>query len=333
MKQFVAKRFQDRERILLGGDASHAHSSGSAQGMNTGVHDAVSLAWRLAGVINGLYRPEVLSNYSDERRASAQHLIENDKVIAALISGHKPEVFKDRPEDTMVLFDEFLRKEWPFTLGLGIYYAPNLLNDVKGSYPPLSVVPGYPAPDVRLHKQGILKGFPTRLHEVTKYNGKFHVVVFTGEVTSTGDLLKKLRTQVDTDGLQYRHVVEFLTIICGTGSALAEYLGVEQFGKGYWDIDHSAHERYQVSFEAGAIAVIRPDGILGFIAPLDAFNKIAAYLDRLVVPRKVEVATNEPNGTVGEMITLDENNLYYKQSNAQDVPQSHEQGIISPRSA
>lgn len=61
-----------------------------------GIHDSVLLSWRLAGVINGLYKPEVLSIYSDERRASAQHLIENDKVISALISGHKPEAFKDR---------------------------------------------------------------------------------------------------------------------------------------------------------------------------------------------------------------------------------------------
>lgn len=36
VKQFVAEKFQDRERILLAGDAAHAHSSGTAQGMNTG---------------------------------------------------------------------------------------------------------------------------------------------------------------------------------------------------------------------------------------------------------------------------------------------------------
>ena len=36
IKQRVAERFQDRERILLGGDAAHVHSSGGAQGMNTG---------------------------------------------------------------------------------------------------------------------------------------------------------------------------------------------------------------------------------------------------------------------------------------------------------
>lgn len=233
----------------------------------------------------------------------------------------------------MILFDEFLQREWPFTLGLGINYAPNLLNDVQNSYPPIITNPGRPAPDVRLHKQGLLKGFSTRLHEVTKFNGKFHIAVFTGEVTNTANLLKKLRIQVDLDGPKYSHVIDFLTIVCGAGSALAEYLGIEQFGKGYWDIDNSAHETYQVSFEVGCMILIRPDGILGFVAPLDGFDKVKAYLDRVVIPRELEVVTNGANGIVGEMITLDENNLYYKKSNAQEMPQSHEEGIVSPRSA
>lgn len=38
-----------KDRIILAGDACHSHSSGTAQGMNTGVHDAVNLAWKLAG--------------------------------------------------------------------------------------------------------------------------------------------------------------------------------------------------------------------------------------------------------------------------------------------
>ncbi|KAK3618892.1 hypothetical protein LTR56_024363 [Elasticomyces elasticus] len=90
VKQHVAARLQDRERILLAGDAAHTHSSGSAQGMNTGTHDAVSLGWRLAGVLNGWYKPGVLASYSTERKVAADTLIANDRVISALISGHKP---------------------------------------------------------------------------------------------------------------------------------------------------------------------------------------------------------------------------------------------------
>ncbi|RYE12680.1 MAG: 3-hydroxybenzoate 4-monooxygenase, partial [Sphingobacteriaceae bacterium] len=77
--QRVAQTFQYKDRILLAGDAAHTHSSGAAQGMNTGVHDAVNLAWKLAGVLKRHYEPEILQTYSSERRAVASHLIELDK--------------------------------------------------------------------------------------------------------------------------------------------------------------------------------------------------------------------------------------------------------------
>ena len=84
------------------------HSSGTAQGLNTGTHDTVGLGWRLAGVLNGWYKPEVLATYTEERKAAAEELIENDKIISALISQRKPGKFKDRPEDANKLLGEFL---------------------------------------------------------------------------------------------------------------------------------------------------------------------------------------------------------------------------------
>ena len=129
VKQHVAGRLQDRDRVLLAGDAAHTHSSGSAQEINTGTHDVVNLGWRLAGVVNGWYRPEVLANYSNKRKAVAQQLIDNNKIISALMSGHK-------------------------SLGLGITYPENLLNDVSGSSPPIGSLPGHRAPDALIQKPG-----------------------------------------------------------------------------------------------------------------------------------------------------------------------------------
>lgn len=117
VKQHVAARLQDRERIFLAGDAAHTHSSGSAQGMNTGTHDAVSLGWRLAGLLNGWYKPEVLATYTTERKAAAETLIENDKIISGLISGHKPGIYKDRTENPHVLLAEFLASVNGFSTG------------------------------------------------------------------------------------------------------------------------------------------------------------------------------------------------------------------------
>jgi hypothetical protein len=54
-------------RCFLAGDAAHIHSPVGAQGMNTGLQDAYNLAWKLALVIAGQLRPEVLATYSGER--------------------------------------------------------------------------------------------------------------------------------------------------------------------------------------------------------------------------------------------------------------------------
>lgn len=118
--------------------------------------------------------------------------------------------------------------------------------------------------------------------------------------------------------------------MAGSGNAFAEHLGVEQWGDAYWDVDHEAHVRYKVSLDEGVVCVLRPDGILGFVAPLDGFDKVASYLERLIVareqPRGLQV--NGESVAVGEFITPDENNLYYKQAMGQNLPESVEQGVV-----
>ncbi|MGW0191135.1 FAD-dependent monooxygenase [Streptomyces sp. NPDC003362] len=61
-------------RCLLAGDAAHITSPAGGQGMNTGIQDAVNLAWRLAGVVDGSLRDVVLDHYDSERRAAAHHV-------------------------------------------------------------------------------------------------------------------------------------------------------------------------------------------------------------------------------------------------------------------
>lgn len=57
-------------RVFLAGDAAHVHSPAGGQGMNTGMQDAINLAWKLALVIRGLSTaPALLDSYDPERRA------------------------------------------------------------------------------------------------------------------------------------------------------------------------------------------------------------------------------------------------------------------------
>src|SRR5229473_4877831 len=54
-------------RVFLGGDSAHIHSPAGAQGMNTGMQDMMNLCWKLAMVIKGQAKPELLETFSRER--------------------------------------------------------------------------------------------------------------------------------------------------------------------------------------------------------------------------------------------------------------------------
>ncbi len=70
----VADRFRHGRAFLLG-DAAHIHSPVGGQGMNTGIGDAVNLAWKLAAVVGGRAAPAMLDTYEPERIAFARRLV------------------------------------------------------------------------------------------------------------------------------------------------------------------------------------------------------------------------------------------------------------------
>jgi 2-polyprenyl-6-methoxyphenol hydroxylase-like FAD-dependent oxidoreductase len=69
----VAGRFRDSRAFLLG-DAAHIHSPAGGQGMNTGIGDAINLAWKLKAALDG--GPDsLLDSYEIERAAFARRLV------------------------------------------------------------------------------------------------------------------------------------------------------------------------------------------------------------------------------------------------------------------
>ncbi len=62
-------------RVLLLGDAAHIHSPAGGQGMNTGIGDAINLAWKLKSVLAGTATDRLLDSFETERRPFAQRLV------------------------------------------------------------------------------------------------------------------------------------------------------------------------------------------------------------------------------------------------------------------
>jgi FAD binding domain len=79
-----------RGRIFLAGDAAHVHSPVGGQGMNTGIQDALNLAWKLALVLRGVAKPELLDSYNAERHANARRLLARVGPATKMVSLRHP---------------------------------------------------------------------------------------------------------------------------------------------------------------------------------------------------------------------------------------------------
>jgi hypothetical protein len=70
----VTDHFRKGHAFLLG-DAAHIHSPAGGQGMNTGIGDAINLAWKLAAVLDGRASDRLLDSYEAERIEFARRLV------------------------------------------------------------------------------------------------------------------------------------------------------------------------------------------------------------------------------------------------------------------
>ncbi len=93
----VAERFRQGRAFLLG-DAAHIHSPAGGQGMNTGIGDAINLAWKLAAVLAGRGGELLLDSYQEERAAFARRLVAStDRAFnIATAEGRLAEIIRTR---------------------------------------------------------------------------------------------------------------------------------------------------------------------------------------------------------------------------------------------
>jgi 2-polyprenyl-6-methoxyphenol hydroxylase-like FAD-dependent oxidoreductase len=93
----VTEQFR-KGRAFLVGDAAHIHSPAGGQGMNTGIGDAINLAWKLAWVVSGRAPDSVLDSYEAERIGFARRLVATtDRAFnLATAEGHAADFIRTR---------------------------------------------------------------------------------------------------------------------------------------------------------------------------------------------------------------------------------------------
>ncbi|MBB1154707.1 FAD-dependent monooxygenase [Amycolatopsis dendrobii] len=110
-------------RVFLAGDAAHVHLPLGAQGMNTGIQDAMNLGWKLAAAVRGTAPEGLLDSYHAERHPVGAAVLRNVQAQSLLLDvGPDPaaarSLFADlvRLPEVQYLLDDLLS-------GMGIRYA------------------------------------------------------------------------------------------------------------------------------------------------------------------------------------------------------------------
>jgi 2-polyprenyl-6-methoxyphenol hydroxylase-like FAD-dependent oxidoreductase len=138
--------------VFLAGDAAHVHSTTGGQGMNCCMQDAFNLGWKLALVLKGDARPELLDTYEAERRPVAEQVIWAASSLHDIFMTHG----KDIAQRKQTMFDRgYTEKVVNYCSGVAYTYRdcverPKPLIELDG--PAI----GDRAPDIDFEKGGAL---------------------------------------------------------------------------------------------------------------------------------------------------------------------------------
>ena len=90
-----------KRRVFLAGDAVHLVIPTGGLGMNSGVGDAIDLAWKLAATLQGWGGPKLLASYEIERRQVGERNVAASRYASLgrrkWRGEYRPEIFDDTP--------------------------------------------------------------------------------------------------------------------------------------------------------------------------------------------------------------------------------------------
>jgi 2-polyprenyl-6-methoxyphenol hydroxylase-like FAD-dependent oxidoreductase len=173
----LARTFQSG-RAFLAGDAAHLHSPAGAQGMNSGIQDAVNLGWKLALAAQGAASEALLDTYGEERRPVARAVLALTHTLFWIETADGPVVGRARVVLAPLAVSMALRLAPLRTLGFRVIGQqwvryPRGLAAVDG-VPKLRRGPGagHRLPDLPLLRDQV----PWRLHQALATPG-FHLLL------------------------------------------------------------------------------------------------------------------------------------------------------------
>lgn len=260
-----------RGHVFVAGDAAHIHSPVGGQGMNTGIQDAYNLGWKLALVINGNAPDRLLDTYETERLPVGIDVLRqtdvNHRVRMASVPGMK--FLTDRIAMPLlqvepirnILVNAFMKR----SSQLGVNYQDSPLSQNRGK---IGKGPeaGDRAPDGQLLNAD---GVPTALFDLFRTT-QFRLLVFQGSRRpgAAAQLVEAVRNISALGGGL------ILPIVITTDDAVSD--GNPDGIVALSDPASALHATYGA--ERACLYLIRPDGYVGYRAPLADQESLHAYL-------------------------------------------------------
>ena len=325
--QRLTERFDDLKgdaeptrlpRVFIAGDACHTHSPKAGQGMNVSMGDAFNLGWKLASVLNGRAKPEILRSYSTERRAVAQALIDFDRKLARIISAPPDE--RETDGKRLPGFQDYFVEHGRYTAGLTVRYSQSMLTG-SGKWQHLAQgfeigMRFHSAPAVRL-----ADGKPVQLGHVQKADARWLVLAFAGgqhardQISSLRRLCEALYSDPASPLLSYaedsedidaqfdlravlqvhHHEIQITDLPTALLPATGR-LGLLDYEKVFCADhrgDRDIFDMRGVDRDAGCLVVVRPDQYVATILPLNGTAELGEFLAGIFLPAEQRSNIND----------------------------------------
>ena len=314
--QRVTDRFDDvpsiqagsREpRVFIAGDACHTHSAKAGQGMNVSMQDAFNLGWKLAAVLEGRARPELLRTYSIERHAIARQLIEFDREWSKIMGSHPkdvehPELGGVDPAELQAYFVKSLR----YTAGVATHYPPATKLTAGATHQDLAK--GYTV-GMRFHSAPVVRladAKPMQLGHAARADGAWRIYAFADasreRLCKLADFLMGSRDspirRFTPAGADIDSAIDFRAVFQQYHRDLrVEELpalllprkgrfGLIDYEKAYCpDLKNGADifDLRGVDRGKGATVVVRPDQYVANVLPLDAHDELGSFFGGFLI--------------------------------------------------
>ena len=281
----IQRRQADRYRrgpVFLAGDAAHVHSPVGGQGMNMGIQDAFNLGWKLALAARDQAAPGLLDTYQAERHPVARGVLQGTHLGTRLFLAQNPlmRVVREQAVPAIVNIPLVRRRILAAVSQLAVGY--------RGS--PLSVNvddreearrwlrrhgrglrPGDRVPDATLiDARG---GAPVALFDLISQG--WTLLLFQGNQATpeTIGALERIARQVQ-DAVGAAVLSYFVLAPPANGGVVAATL-----------LDPTRTVAHIFGARQALVALVRPDGYLGYRGRLDQPGELASYLARVFAMR------------------------------------------------